>query len=94
MKTFGIDLIPGNQLCPAGNNELNSRQKPVECDTDIISHVEPDFNEQTEIVINESREKLNSSLNEMELSPFKVHSIARHSLISHGKKKLKQTKSQ
>ena len=35
---------------------------------------------------------LNSTLKNMEVSPFKTHAVASHSLIQHGRKKLQQSK--
>ena len=38
----------------------------------------------------ENRDVMNSTLNELELTPFKVHVVLRHMKVAHGKPKLAQ----
>ena len=45
---------------------------------------------QEEHDLNLSRESLNSTLNELNISPVKLHSVAQHSKPTLGKRKLKQ----
>ena len=40
--------------------------------------------------LNTTKESLNNTLNELDISPVKVHSVATHSKLALGKRKLKQ----
>ena len=77
MKAIGTNLVPGKQLCPTCVLELDNGYKQSEsiaeasCSSD--DHDDAFINDTAEIWLDKSRENLNSTLIEMELSPFKVH---------------------
>lgn len=82
MKIMGINIIPGDKLCPACKIEINKiKDGPCEADDDQMN---------TEISADSSREFLNSSFTEEDISPLKLHSVAQHSRAGYGKRKMLQ----
>ena len=56
---------------------------------------EPDYAFSSDDEVNnwnttENRDVMNSTLNELELTPFKVHAVPGHMKVAHGKRKLAQ----
>ena len=87
MLILGINVNTNKKMCPACRIEMNKR----------INHYSSeelsDELEDLDLKHVKSKERLNSTLDAMELSPFKTHAIAAHSVLSHGEKKLRQSKS-
>ena len=88
MVQIGIDAIPGYKLCPTCRVQVNERLNPV-VDADSLSGGEPPCYE-IEVAMISNRETLNSTLNELELTPSKLHSIPHHLKVKHGKRKIEQ----
>ena len=86
----GYHVIPGQKLCPKCRSLVS---KPKE-NPDEIDNTEPEEEchvySQEELQLDSSRESLNSTLNDLDLSPIKLHSIAPHSKPILGKRKLKE----
>ena len=93
MKTFGINVIPGDKLCPACRIETDKRKEHHTTGTQSSSEEDHDnINEQMELEISaeDSREFLSSTLNEEDVSPLKLHAVAGHSRATYGKRKMLQ----
>ena len=95
MKDSCIKLIPGTKLCTACRLTIQKRlkdeeQKELNENGDEENCDEDDECERT--VVLDERERLNRTLNEMEISPLKLHSLPQHSRHIEGKRKLTQVK--
>eukprot|EP00795_Rhopilema_esculentum_P017865 gene17865-biopygen566 len=93
-RAVGIETIPGKKLCPT------CRRKPTMIrNNDSYDNDYHDDNDDTEDVSFQSferldgREKLNRSLDLLDVSPIKVHSIPAHSRPSYGKRKFSEAAS-
>ena len=93
---MGKIIIPGQKLCPKCREQFrnqlwNQNDEPDVCElfsgNQQDSEGENDGYNQSSIVCN-SKDTLNSTLGELELSLFKVHSLSKCSKIIHGKRKL------
>ena len=87
---MGIYVIPCWKICPTCKIECY-------CKTNITNKEidEPDYAFSSDDEVNywntsENRDVMNSSLNELELTPFKVHAAPGHMKVAHGKRKLAQ----
>ena len=86
---IGYHVIPGQKLCPKcrlsapKQNEKFEESNDTEEADDLVSY-EEDFQ------LDSNREILNTTLNELDISPVKVHSVSAHSKLIIGKRKLKQ----
>ena len=87
---MGIYVIPGWKICPTCKIECY-------CKTEITNEEidEPDYAFSSDDEVNnwnttENRDVMNSTLNELELTPFKVHAVPGHMKVAHGKLKLSQ----
>jgi hypothetical protein len=92
LKTKSISVTPGCKVCPSCNIKIftdKNTTEPSEEDEPMQTNENCEKLE-TDIAINSGRCSLNSTLLELEVSPFKTHAVASHSLITHGKKKLQQ----
>ena len=93
-----IDLETAKQLCSKCREQFRNQLRNQDDEPDIYElssenqqdseSENADYN-QSFIVCN-SRDALNATLGELELSPFKVHSLPKCSKIIHGKRKLEQ----
>ena len=91
-------VIPGQKLCRKCREQFRNQLRNQDDEPDIYElssenqqdseSENADYN-QSFIVCN-SRDTLNATLGELELSPFKVHSLPKCSKIIHGKRKLEQ----
>ena len=93
MKILGINVTPGDKLCPACRIETDKHKEYLPTGSYSSSEVDhDDINEQMELEISveDSREFLSSTLNEAEVSPLKLHAIGGHSRTSYGKRKMLQ----
>ena len=68
-------------MCPACRIEMNKR---------IKHYSSEELSDELEDL--DLKQKLNSTLDAMELSPFKTHAIAAHSVLSHEEEKIKTIK--
>ena len=91
---MGIYVIPGWKICPTCKIECY-------CKTEITNEEidEPDYAFSSDDEVNnwnttENRDVMNSTLNELELTPFKVHAVPGHMKVAHGKWKLAQAKNE
>ena len=86
----GYYVIPGQNLCPKckltyskSKTDIDQIETNGSESDDMITYVE-------EIYLNTTKEYLNNVLNELDISPVKLHSVATHSKPTLGKRKLKQ----
>ena len=99
-NTINISLIPGKKICPARRKELTSRleaasnKRDEQCGDEPDSHTEKESDEETmsygsgeETTL---RHDLDTSFEEVDLSPIKLHSVPSHSKVTLGKHKLQQ----
>ena len=91
---MGIYVIPGRKIYPTCEIECY-------CKTEITNEEidEPDYAFSSDDEVNnwnttENRDVMNSTLNELELTPFKVHAVPGHMKVAHGKWKLAQAKNE
>ena len=86
---MGICVIPGWNICPTCKTECYHK-------TEITNEKfdEPDYAFSSDEVNNwnttETRDVMNSILNGLEITPFKVHAVSGHMKVAHGKQKLAQ----
>ena len=87
----GCATIPGQKICPpcyirskesAGQSALG---KNIEDNEGCLSVMLDE-----ELSYSADKDALNATLNELDVSPLKLHAVAQHSKASHGKRKLKQ----
>ena len=95
---MGRIIIPGQKWCPKCSEQFRNQLRNQDDEPDVYelssgnqqdSESENDGYNQSSIVC-KSRDTLNSTLGELELSLFKVHSLPKCSKIIHGKRKLEQ----
>ena len=87
---MGIYVIPGWKICPTCKIECYRKTEITNEEID-----EPDYAFSSDDEVNnwnttENRDVMNSTLNQLELTPFKVHAIPGHMKVAHGKQKLAQ----
>ena len=87
---MGIYVIPGWKICPTCKIECYRKTEITNEEID-----EPDYAFSSDDEVNnwnttENRDVMNSTLNQLELTPFKVHAIPGHMKVAHGKRKLAQ----
>ena len=85
---MGIYVIPGWKICPTCKIECCHKTEITNEETD-----EPDYAFSNDDEVNnwnttENTDAMNSTLNELELTPFKVHAALGHVKVAHGKQKL------
>ena len=94
----GIELIPGRKLCTSCRLLIQNKLRDAEQnDREIVVEAINDesFEEDAECeetIVADERERLNRTLNEMDISPLKLHSLPHHSRHIEGKRKLTQVK--
>ena len=82
---LGIYVIPGWKICPTCKIECYRKTEITNEEID-----EPDYAFSSNYEVNnwnttENRDIMNSTLNELELTPFKVHPVPGHMKVAHGK---------
>ena len=87
---MGISVISGWKICPTCKIEYYRKTAITNEEID-----EPDYAFSSDDEVNNSntthnRDVMNSTLNGLELTPFKVHAIPGHMKVAHGKQKLTQ----
>ena len=92
-QKLSISIIPGHRMCPTCHTELSRRLKSFDEETDeagMTDAYESDVELEQDLNSRLTRENLDSSLVDMDLSPMKLHAVASHSKVCYGKRKLKQ----
>ena len=88
LVTRGFDVVPGQKLCPSCTIRMN------ETKNDPIHAAEPDeaFEEDfdKEVSCSSGKDSLDATLHELDVSPLKLHAVPKHSVVSHGKRKINQ----
>ena len=87
---MGIHVIPGWKICPTCTTEC---YRKTEITNEEIHELDYAFSSDDEVNnwnTTENRDVMNSTLNELELTPFKVHAVPGHMKVAHGKRKLAQ----
>ena len=80
-------VIPGQKLCP--KCKLTYSKSKTDIDQIETNDSESDnITYDKEIYLNTTKKSLNNTLNELDISPVKVHSVATHSKLALGKRKL------
>ena len=88
MKNIGINIIPGEKICPSCKIKLISFKDDGPGEV-ACSQIYED--KDIELTTNEFlKENLNSSLTSINISPLKMHAVTSHSRVALGKKKLLQ----
>ena len=87
---MGIYVIPGWKICPTCKIECCHKTEITNEETD-----EPDYAFSNDDEVNnwnatENTDVMNSTLNELELTPFKVHAVPGYMKVAHRKQKLAQ----
>ena len=87
---MGIYVIPGWKICPTCKIECYRKTEITNEEID-----EPDYAFSSDDEVNnwnttENRDVMNSTLNELELKPFKVDAVIGHTKVAQGKWKLAQ----
>ena len=87
---MGIYVVPGWKICPTCKIECYRKTKITNEETD-----EPDYAFSSDDEVNncntmENRDVMNSTLNELELTSFKIYAVPGHMKVAHGKQKLAQ----
>ena len=89
-KNSKIDVIPGQKLCPSCRVKFNTLESS-ESDSVSTSEISQESDKEATSEFAElSKHTLDSTLEDINVSPMKLHSVAHHSRISHGKRKLSQ----
>ena len=95
MVQHGITgVVPGYKICPSCRMKveaqmvcIEAREEPTAIDEEESILVDP---LEREISASSSRDSINISLGELDVSPLKLHSVPHHAKVKHGKRKLKQ----
>ena len=88
MKNIGINVIPGEKICPSCKIKLMSFEDDGQGE-EACSQIYED--KDIELTTNKFlKENLNFSLTSMNISPLKMHAVTSHSRVALGKKKLLQ----
>ena len=89
LAAINVAAKPGQKLCPKCRIALNEKMSNKETieNTDCLDDA---YDFVPEIRIKDVRTSLNASLDEMGVSPVKLHSLPSHSKVSYGKRKIQQ----
>ena len=95
MTQYGFSgVIPGYKICPSCRMKLKGQIGRYEAEGDLsgIDEEESSFDDAFEhdMSASSSKDSINISLGELDVSPLKLHSIPPHSKVIQGKRKLKQ----
>ena len=89
----GHYVVPGQKLCPQCSCQVTIKSEDKELDFETTIEKPVDCNIvslEEEVQLDSTRESLDNTLCELDLSLLKVHLVALYSKTSLGKKKLKQ----
>ena len=87
---MGIHVIPGWKICPTCTTECYRKTEITNEEIDELDYAFSSDDEVNNWNTTENRDVMNSTLNELELTPFKVHAVPGHMKVAHGKRKLAQ----
>ena len=95
---IGNIVVLGQKLCPKCREQFRNHLQNQDDEPDVYklsSENKPDSESENadynqSFIVSNSRDTSNATLGELELSPFKVHSLPKCSKIIHGKRKLEQ----
>ena len=91
MRQCGLFVTPGEKLCPSCRKETTLKLKPgIQTDSETEGSDENMDAIAREYETNTTRESLNSTLKELEMSPLRSHSVPQYSKVVEGKRKLKK----
>ena len=94
LKMHHIAVVHGKKICPSCKIVISKKLKETMAEDKEESQDKSHDSEIDEIELSfqsdVSKEQLNSTLSEIGVSPLKTHAISSHSIVSYGKKKLKQ----
>ena len=91
MVSLGISVVPGYMLCPSCRVKFHEMKiDPMDTDLSSDEGQQLSMEIEHEISVSYSKDSVNATLTNLDLSPIKMHGIAGSSKISHGKRKLKQ----
>ena len=93
LQKLSISVIPGHKMCPTCRTELSRRLKSFNKETEeagLPDAYESDVKLEHDLNSRLTRENLDSIMVDMDLSPMKLHAAASHSMVFHGKRKVKQ----
>ena len=100
LQQVNVEVVPGWKLCPTCRREVSKKLANVNEGETLQPELYDGIVQETketelleELYRDEVREKLNSSLEEMDVSPIKLHGVASHSRPAYGKRKLTQIES-
>ena len=89
---MGIHVLSGWKFCPSCKIEY--QQRFLDYNTEIEGPEKAETfasdDESDEWRTAENKDIMNSTLKELELTPFKVHAVPAHMKVAHGKRKLAQ----
>ena len=91
--SIGKIVAPGQKLCPKCRIHGNSLESPPEClslQEGIVEENDDGAILEQDVSLCMSRDSLNSTLSNIELSPIKVHSMQISTKLTYGKRKLDQ----
>ena len=84
-----VIVIPGQKLYPKCRLTYSKSKTDID-QIETNDSESDDITYDKEIYLNTTKESLNNTLNEPDISPVKVHSVATHSKPALGKRKPKQ----
>ena len=87
---MGIHVIPGWKICPTCITECYRKTEITNEEIDELDYAFSSDDEVNNWNTTENRDVMNSTLNELELTPFKVYAVTGHTKVAHGKRKLAQ----
>ena len=90
MRINGYIVLPGQKLCLKCRLKVSEPEKEEEEPYKQDELCDESFCFQEDHDLNLFRESLNSTLNGLDISPVKLHSVAQHSKPTLGERKLKQ----
>ena len=90
MVTRGFGVIPGQKLCLSCTIRLNeTKNNPIHA-AEPDEAFEVDFDK--EVSCSSGKDSLDATLHELDVSPLKLHAVPKHSVVSHGKRKIDQAR--
>ena len=87
---MGIYVISGWKICLTYKIECYRKTEIINEEIDEPNYAFSSDDEVNNWNATENRDVMNSTLNKLELTPFKVHTVPGHMKVAHGKLKLAQ----
>eukprot|EP00795_Rhopilema_esculentum_P005970 gene5970-11331_t len=92
LKERKISIVPGKKICPSCGKDIN--ETLINEHEEALPHSDEELLDfEANLDGDRNREILNSSLIEEDISPLKLHAVASHSRVAHGKRKIAQVQS-